>query len=199
MTEFPSSIFTPPFAYISKNIISNDDCKRLINLGTDNWGEGLTNNPEYNKIRKCEVAWSNEQWIYDLLWDHMIQVNNESGWGYQISAAQSVQITKYTKGGFYSWHIDGLGSHMEVWEEPDNVHLHGNTRKLSMSLILNNEFKGGNLQIRHTNRWDGDTDTVKVDKGRMIFFPSFMEHRVTPVKEGVRYSLVCWFVGKPFI
>ena len=37
----------------------------------------------------------------------------------------------------------------------------------------------------------------KVKAGDMIFFTSGMEHRVTPVTKGVRYSLVNWFVGPP--
>ena len=34
--------------------------------------------------------------------------------------------------------------------------------------------------------------------GSVIVFPSFMEHQVTPVTKGTRYSLVAWFVGPPF-
>ena len=33
---------------------------------------------------------------------------------------------------------------------------------------------------------------------KFIFFPSFLMHRVTPVKQGTRYSLVSWFLGPPF-
>jgi PKHD-type hydroxylase len=30
-------------------------------------------------------------------------------------------------------------------------------------------------------------------------FPSFIYHRVKPVTEGTRYSLVIWSCGKPFV
>ena len=36
-------------------------------------------------------------------------------------------------------------------------------------------------------------------KGTVIVFPSFMEHQVSPVTTGVRYSLVVWITGPPFI
>ena len=35
-------------------------------------------------------------------------------------------------------------------------------------------------------------------KGSLIVFPSFVWHRVNPVKKGIRYSLVSWHLGKPF-
>ena len=35
-------------------------------------------------------------------------------------------------------------------------------------------------------------------KGSIIVFPSFVWHRVKPVRQGVRYSLVSWHVGDPF-
>jgi len=34
-----------------------------------------------------------------------------------------------------------------------------------------------------------------MNKGDIIFFPSFEFHRVLPISKGVRHSLVTWFVG----
>ena len=35
-------------------------------------------------------------------------------------------------------------------------------------------------------------------KGSIIVFPSYVWHRVKPVKKGTRYSLVLWNLGYPF-
>jgi PKHD-type hydroxylase len=35
-------------------------------------------------------------------------------------------------------------------------------------------------------------------KGSIVVFPSFVWHRVKPVVEGTRYSLVIWNCGYPF-
>ena len=35
-------------------------------------------------------------------------------------------------------------------------------------------------------------------KGSLIVFPSFVWHRVCPVKRGTRYSLVIWNLGWPY-
>ena len=37
------------------------------------------------------------------------------------------------------------------------------------------------------------------EKGSIVVFPSFVYHRVKPVTKGVRYSLVVWNLGNPFI
>ena len=35
--------------------------------------------------------------------------------------------------------------------------------------------------------------------GSVVVFPSFLYHQVTPVLRGTRKSLVCWFVGNPYV
>ena len=122
----------------------------------------------------------------------MLAANERAGWKYNIVAAQSCQITRYIKDEFYSWHKDGIGSHHEVHNRPDNKFLHGNTRKLSMSIILNSNFEGGDFEIEGL-----PNPTLK--EGSIIVFPSFTRHRVAPVTKGIRYSLVAWFVGPPFV
>ena len=50
---------------------------------------------------------------------------------------------------------------------------------------------------------NGNTVTLeeipRLEEGSIIVFPSFVEHRVTPVTEGIRYSLVSWFVGPLYV
>jgi PKHD-type hydroxylase len=69
------------------------------------------------------------------------------------------------------------------------------TRKLSMVIQLSEPlYTGGTLDLENDPLPPG----VFARKGSAIFFPSFNWHRVTPVTAGVRYSLVCWFMGPPF-
>ena len=179
-------------------------CQQIINLGKEKWEsaqvvDNVANvkiNVLEKDIRNNDVAWINEQWIYDLVFPFMRDANEFAVWKYNIVSANDCQLTRYTKGTFYSWHKDGLGSHNDVDTNPDNKLLYGNTRKLSMTVVLNNDYEGGDFQIR------GDYNIAKVprlEEGSIIVFPSFMDHRVTPVTKGIRYSLVVWFVGPPFI
>jgi len=67
-------------------------------------------------------------------------------------------------------------------------------RKISMTLLLNDpsEFEGGDLELMTPGKY------AELKQGHAIIFASFLNHRVNPVKRGLRQSLVCWFGGKPF-
>ncbi len=39
---------------------------------------------------------------------------------------------------------------------------------------------------------------IEPQLGDLIIFPSFIDHKVSPVTKGVRYSVVAWFGGPPF-
>ena len=182
-----------------KKEIPHEICQKIINLGEGKWNEAqIQGSKEKNEspddIRKSDIVWINDQWVYDLIWDYMLAANEQAGWKYNIVAAEDCQVTRYTKDDFYSWHKDGMGSHYEVHDKPDNKFLHENTRKLSMTIVLNSEFGGGDFELR-----DSDEKIPRLNKGSVIVFPSFIHHRVAPVTRGIRYSLVTWFVGPPFI
>ena len=80
---------------------------------------------------------------------------------------------------------------------------HPSRRKLSMVIQLTDptEYEGGSLEL-DTKQIGGKDKQPNADNlkqlGTTIIFPSFLRHRVTPVTEGKRYSLVCWYEGSPF-
>ena len=158
--------------------------------------------PDYkpdSKMRISDVAWCNEQWLYDIIWPYMERANDESGWKYDIKSAESAQITRYKKGGFYSFHADGMGDHMSTYNNPTNAFMHGHVRKLSMSVILNDNFEGGAFEFASYGKEECNITPVEASAGSVIVFPSSMDHRVAPVTKGTRYSVVCWFLGPPFV
>jgi len=94
---------------------------------------------------------------------------------------EGVQIAAYKSGGKYDWHMDvGPGQN--------------SSRKLSMSVQLSDpkSYEGGDLEFMRV------AQKSERDVGALIVFPSFLQHRVTPVTKGTRYSLVAWVHGKPF-
>ena len=189
-----------------KKQIPHKTCQDIISLGEENWKQaqiyGSQENISLDGIRKSDIVWITEQWVYDLIWPYMASANKVAGWNYNITAAENCQVTRYTKDGFYSWHIDGMGSHREVHNDPDNKSIQGNARKLSMSIVLNSNFEGGDFEIagsRGKKKELSEDDDNNDEEGSIIVFPSFIEHRVAPVTKGIRYSLVAWFVGPPFI
>ena len=94
------------------------------------------------------------------------------------------QFTHYLTGGFYDWHMDNdvAGKHQPP------------VRKISMTLLLSDPttFEGGELEFMQKGK------IVKLKQGQAIFFASWLQHRVKPVTQGERKSLVMWFGGPPF-
>ena len=164
-------------------------CKDIVALATDKW-EPSTVNGGGSDSRSSDTVWCNEQWVYDLVFGYMEDANKSSGWNFDMANAEGMQITRYKVGDRYDYHQDGDG--YSVYDDPDNVWIHGLTRKLSLTIVLNNEYEGGDFQFI------GDEELIREKMGTVIVFPAYQVHRVKPVTSGVRYSLVIWFVGKPF-
>jgi predicted 2-oxoglutarate/Fe(II)-dependent dioxygenase YbiX len=90
---------------------------------------------------------------------------------------ENISILKYENTDFYKWHFD------HHWSKP---------RTISMILLLNNDYEGGNLCFKEPNQ----DDEIIIDKkpNRLIIWPSnfLYPHAVKPVTKGTRYSVVCW-------
>ena len=123
----------------------------------------------------------------------------------------SLQYTHYGEGQFYKWHQDSdLVSFIIPqirYNSGDNKAQDQNLiageyiRKLSFTLQLSepDEYEGGefDLEISGPNA-EKRFETMKMPKGSIVVFPSYMWHRVRPVTSGVRKSLVGWIMGPPF-
>jgi PKHD-type hydroxylase len=83
-----------------------------------------------------------------------------------------------------------------------NEKMIGKIRKLSVTISLNEptEYKGGNLRFDLGPHRPDRYHTCKEirPRGSVVVFPSHIQHQVTPVTFGTRYSLVAWNLGKPF-
>jgi PKHD-type hydroxylase len=195
-------------AIVFPKIIPQETCQKIIKLGEGRWSQAQTfgsrdeGKDKLNNVRRSDVFWiTDEQWAYELIWAFMMSANEQAEWNYNITAAENCQVTRYTKDGYYTWHKDGMGSHKEVHNNPASKPLHGMTRKLSMTIVLNDDYEGGDFEISGLYRAgiQQEPDLGRLEEGSVIVFPSFIEHRVAPVTKGTRYSLVAWFVGPPFV
>ena len=174
------------------------DTKKVITDEERRTGKKGDYKPD-SKQRISDIAWCNDQWLYDIIWPFMLRANEESGWKYDIKAAESCQITRYKKGGFYNFHKDGSGDHLSTYHNPENAFLHGHVRKLSMSVMLNDNFEGGAFEFASYSKEKCHITPIEASAGSVIVFPSSVEHRVAPITKSIRYSVVCWFLGPPFV
>ena len=198
-----------------KDTIDKKTCTKIKNWAKDKWRPSAVDTagklvdeerktgrkPDYKPdatMRISDIAWCNDQWLYDIIWPYMKGANEQAGWKYDIKAAESCQITRYKKGGFYNFHQDGNGDNLSTFDIPGNEFLHGHVRKLSMSVMLNDNFEGGAFEFASYAKENCEINPIEATAGSVIVFPSSMEHRVAPVTKGTRYSVVCWFNGPPF-
>ena len=199
-----------------KDTIDKKTCNKIKELAQGKWEESGVDTQKGNsdedrktgikgdyksdhKIRISEIFWTDDQWVYDTIWPYMEEANRDAGWQFHIKAAEFVQITRYRKGGFYNFHRDGRGDHLSVYNNPSNATIHGHVRKLSMSIMLNDNFEGGAFEFSSYSKEKYGITPIEAEAGSVIVFPSSMEHRVAPITKGIRYSLVTWFLGPPFV
>ena len=152
--------------------------------------------------RNSNVAFADNQDLYELVFPFMWHANQEAGWGFDIVSCGVPQITEYKKGQFYNWHSDGTSDRLSMYTKEqvgNNELLLGNVRKLSMTILLNDDYKGGQFQFRSFDKGKLVVINPPIkNKGSIVIFPSGMLHRVSPVTKGVRYSVVVWVLGPPF-
>lgn len=140
-------------------------------------------------IRDTDIVWleQNESngWIYEKLSAAAARVNYDK-FQFDLVNLQPLQYSKYKPDGHYSWHYDS-GPDM-----PEH-------RKLSFVLGLSDpdSYEGGEFQI-NAHGDQNKPHSLKIKRGDLVVFPSFMGHRVTPVTSGERLTLVGWAVGPKF-
>lgn len=179
-----------PWAYWH-NLFDKNECDKIIEIGNSMVlykGKVITDSTiTLEEIRQSSIAWirPDEQttWIFERVSAAIISLNQQF-FGFDLyGMVEGFQFTKYeAPADFYGKHIDSF--------------VGGITRKLSISIQLNDssEFEGGEL-ILHNSQIPSDVDMVQ---GKLVAFPSYALHEVTPVTEGTRYSLVCWITGPAF-
>lgn len=137
--------------------------------------------------RKSEIAWlgdDNEtRWLYEKM-ANLCKIANKEMWNFDIwDFYDSLQYTTYYgDGGHYDWHAD-LGPGIS-------------NRKISCVVQLSEpeDYIGGDLEMNP----GGNIITVPRGIGLVVFFPSFLLHRVKPLTSGTRKSLVTWLAGANF-
>ena len=197
------------------NALSNKFCDQLIEYGNSKREEiAITGNQapknikklskkellDLKKERNSNIAWLDDQWIYKEIHPFINVANQNAGWNFEWDWSESCQFTKYKLNQFYDWHCDSWSG---PYNEPNNPTRHGKIRKLSVTCSLSDpkDYKGGELEFQFRNTNDPNKSvTCKeiLPRGSIVVFPSFVWHRVKPVKKGTRYSLVIWNLGYPF-
>jgi len=171
-------------------IFSNEEIEKInyeIQKLPEEKGKVVEGKEDLN-FRKCTIRWMHEsnfdcRWIFDRIAYHIYDTNNQY-FNFDLYGFDSIQCTTYAKKDYYDWHHDVV-----VGRHPTNPLP---PRKLSATILLNDDFKGGEFEF-FTGQEKPEIPNLK--KGSIIIFPSFVFHRVAPVTKGIRNSLVVWALG----
>ncbi|MEN9389818.1 MAG: hypothetical protein RLY61_902 [Candidatus Parcubacteria bacterium] len=139
--------------------------------------------PDVNQdleIRNSDVAMFDAiHWFSGILFNIACMSNVQAEWNFSILGPERLQVASYGPEQHYTWHTDA-----ELLLK-ENI-----TRKLSVICMLSDssEYSGGVLELDRYGE-------VKLERGDVLVFPSFLKHRVTPVTEGLRKTAVIWVTG----
>ena len=184
---------TEPWVYWDDGF-SKEELDRLIEFCSKlELEEAKTYEEGESKARRSKVAFvkydDESSWIFKLLNGILTNANNQF-YEFDINGYPVFQYTEYHEedNGYYDWHMD-----MSLGHDKGNF---GETRKLSLTLCLNDGYEGGEFLINNSSE---STPIVVPSKvGRAIIFPAWMLHTVKPVTKGTRKSIVVWCMGPKF-
>lgn len=190
---------THPFIALS-GVFTSDECDLISDIGSSlPMMDSVVGGEQsiYSNHRQSKNSFMNPVAETDWIFNRLIEAStfvNDKYFQYDLYGFSYIQYTEYGSDlDHYNWHMD-LDPVKDV--QIGNI---ATTRKLSLSVILTDQsdFEGGNFEI-YMNPDATAEHVVNQEKGSVIFFPSYAMHRVTPVSDGTRKSLVVWIEGPKF-
>jgi PKHD-type hydroxylase len=195
------SSIPPTRRLVVQPLLGPGDCEALIaSIAGPDWRPGTIGRPDAGvdridaPVRSCETAVVPDGLLLARV-EAVARWVNDQCFGFRLdglSAADPAAVIRYRQGDHFAWHPDigALGTPSA-------------RRKLSFTLQLSDpsSYEGGDLELGVHHLTGSPTDTLRAHvraQGTLALFPSFLVHRVTPVRVGVRHAIVGWLHGPPF-
>jgi len=190
-----------PSMHVDTGFFSPGECDAICAIcGTLGLGEGgLFSGNDIYSTRKAKTAFINQpdgttQWIYDKF-NNMIGYYNDTLFGFDLTGYDYFQYAEYDVTGKHNFHMDIAMNSPQQIDYRINEHF----RKMTIVLMLNQQgvdFEGGDFQVNLSE--ERLPVKVHMNKGHVLLLPSFLLHRVTPITNGIRKTLVTWVNGPKF-
>jgi hypothetical protein len=151
-------------------LFSKEECQSIIFYGGNNITDWNNNDRKYNSQ---PITYSLEtKWLFDKLKTFFEEQSN-----IRIKKNKEViHFHKFVKG-------DWFGKHNDIREN----------RLYAIGVLLNDNFEGGDFKLYNPNE-------ITLDKviGNTYLFDVRIDHEITPILKGERYSLL-WFLQNEHI
>jgi hypothetical protein len=151
-------------------LFSKEECESIISYNDTHITNWIMGDRKYNSQ---PINYSLEtQWLFDKLNDF---VKTETNIGIR-TIKKTIHFHKFTKGDWFDKHNDVR-----------------DRRLYAVGVLLNDNFEGGDFKLYNPNQ-------IILDKviGNTYLFDVKIEHEITPILEGERYSLL-WFLQNEHI
>ena len=134
---------------------------------------------KYRTVQQWRLDHS-QSYTAELLNNAIVDLNKT--FNYKLAGIQDIQYLEYhaEDEAKYDWHYD-IGDGVK------------GLRKLSISWCLNEGYIGGDLEFFAEA---GEPVRVNPKPTMLVAFTSFFNHRVTPIKKGIRKVIVAWVYGE---
>ncbi len=172
---------------ICENVFNSHECDKIINLRGNKdasliFGyKDMIVSPSYRNSHTNWISFHERmEWCINRISDAFQIVNNKY-FNFNLEYIGDFNVLRYPVNGHYKNHID-LGT--------NDV----SRRKLSMVCFLSSpkDYEGGKLVFELLG------SDFPQKKGSIIFFPSYLVHKVDYVTRGERYTLVAWAYGPTY-
>ena len=190
-----------------ENEEDNEKFFRIVEEVEDDTYQNRENMQSVLGHRQCDrwpVFLEHEGWLCGVA-EHLCKIANND-WGFDLNYISQIEMLKYTaveeedkRGDHYDWHTDA--EILPNYNTPQMfVECPKFTRKITVILQLSDseDYEGGNLEVANP---DGSNALAEFSlaarqAGTVIVFPSYLQHRITPVTKGERKSVVMWMNGR---
>ena len=181
--------FDSPY-YISKNFLDEKECSilnKIYDMSKKTKGSTANGDADHriSSVFFINYTTNNFSWLFQKCNNLIDKVNNDY-FRLDLTGYDSMQFTEYNgKDSHYDWHVDSSYGNLTL----NNF----GVRKLSLSILVSDEFSGGEFKIDELAR--DKTGALPLDKGDAVLFPSTIPHKVCPIQTGCRRSIVIWVSG----
>lgn len=191
--SLPENSFRNLVYHIEENVLSEQDLFLLRhNLNKIDESLVLWDKSPYSFSTKMNF-YTNEKKIVDthfnkccnIIIEKTLDINDKI-FNTDIDAYGTPRIRRYGEDQHLEWHYDAsfFSSHRK------------NNIKLSSVFSIGDDYEGGELQILCFNKNPEECiHSVKLAANTLIVFPSWLRHRVLPIKSGIRTTIQIVFSG----
>ena len=153
-----------------KVLLTKEECESIISNNDTHITNWIMGDRKYNSQ---PINYSSEtKWLFDKLSNFVEKETN-----IRIETIKkTIHFHKFTKG-------DWFGKHNDIRDD----------RIYAVGVLLNDDFEGGDFKLYNPNE-------IILDKviGNTYLFDVRIDHEITPILEGERYSLL-WFLQNEHI